>query len=241
MNTPASPALPWKFRALRLLAQDGAPRVFDSTALGQWLEGQGLSVPGRTLRRALNEWEGAALLTKAARGFYLNGQANPQPTLEEAAASIRAGAVVSLGTVLGRAGVLNNPTHWVTAVVPSDASSRPANEMESEGGSLFKFASMRPDLFAAPGTAFARDALEPYAAVPTATAEKALLDWLYVSSRGRGVNRWVLPASQDWDLDYLDSARLDRLAGAMGLEDELAQFKQGLEQSPRVRVRRTMR
>lgn len=242
MNTPAS-SLSWKLQALRALAEPDAPRVFDAPELGQWLQSKGWDVSDRTVRRTLTEWDAATLLERAARGYYLNRQATPTPILEEVAPRLQKGAIVSLATVLGRAGVLNNPTHWVTAVVPSDNASRPPNEMDADKGSKFKFALMRADLLPslASPDAFSKDALEPYASVPTATPEKALLDWLYVSSRGRGGNRWPLPPSHDWDISYLDEDRLWRLAQRMGLESELGQFRVGLEEHPRVRVRRTMR
>ena len=241
MSTPSP--VSWKIQALRALAEPDAPRVFDATELGKWLQTKGWDVPGRTVRRVLMEWDTAKLIERTARGYFLNHQASPAPTLEEVACRLHEGAIVSLTTVLGRAGVLNNPTHWVTAVVPSDNASRPPNEMDSENGSKFKFALMRPNLLPAPvrSDRFAKDALEPYATVPTATPEKALLDWLYVSSRGRGGNRWPLPPSHDWDIGGLDVERLDRLAKRMGLEDELGQFRVGLEEHPRIRVRRTMR
>ena len=91
------------------------------------------------------------------------------------------GAIVSLATVLGRAGVLNNPTHWVTAVVPSDNASRPPNEMDADKGSKFKFALMPADLLPslASPDAFSKDALEPYAAVMGSIAA-----WLALSAVG---------------------------------------------------------
>ena len=238
--TAVRPEGSWKAQALRALGSPGALRVFDTPELVQWLATFGLKVPERTLRRALAEWESSGLVGRAARGLYLNGLASPLTLLEEAAPRLRQGAVVSLATVLGRAGALNNPTHWVTAVVPSDNSSRPVNELESESGSVFRFASLRHDLFLAPTDPLARDAFQPYAAVPTATPEKALLDWLYLSSRGRGAERWPLPPSHDWDMSLLDGPRLDRLATRLGLENELQQFRQGLEAGPRIRIRRKM-
>lgn len=241
MSAPSS--LSWKIHALRALAEPDAPRVLDVPTLDTWLQTKGMEIPHRTLRRALSEWDAANLIGRAARGYFLNGQATPEPGLEEVAPLLREGAIVSLSTVLGRAGVLNNPTHWVTAVVSSDNTSKPANEMEADNGSVFKFATMRADLLPQldRSDAFARDALEPYTSAPTATPEKALLDWLYISSRGRGASRWPLPPSHDWDIGDLDTEKLDRLAQRMGLEDELSQFRVGLEQQPRVRVRRTMR
>lgn len=235
------PSMSWKFQALRLLSEAAAPRVFDVAELDAWLRTRGLDVPDRTLRRGVAEWEAAGLVQRAVRGVYLNRQATPLPVLEEAAPRMRQGAVVSLGTVLGRAGVLNNPTHWVTAVVPSDNASKLPGEHEADDGSMFRFALLRADLVPTPGTDFAREALEPYAPVPTAVPEKALLDWIYVGSRGRGVSRWPLPPAHDWDVSGLDEGKLQSLAAHMGLTTELGQFLEDVGSQVRVKIRRRQR
>lgn len=232
------PALSWKLQAVRALGEPSAPRVFDQAQLRAWMASHGEVPPQRTLLRALGEWEAAGFIHRVARGLYLNRQARPIVLLDEAAAFLREGAVVSLATVLGRAGVLNNPTHWVTAIVPSTAKG-PA-EIEADSGSFFRFGHVRPDLLPAPGTPEAADAYVPYAKARTATPEKALLDWLYLTSTPRGAVRWPLPPAHDWDLGDLDRGRLERLAQAMGLEPLLAEFEAGLTgHQPRVSMRST--
>ena len=240
MSSPI-PGVSWKFVVAGLMAQPEFPRVFNSGELEQTLQRHGMSPNPRTIRRTLKEWEVAGIVRRVAQGVYLNMQANPQPLLKEAVAKMRPGAIVSLATVLGDSGVLNNPTPWVMAVLPSDVKVRHENEVSSVSGAVFKFAYLRPDLIPNRGESWASDALEPYARVPTATPEKALLDWIYLSASSRGGGRWQLPASHDLDLDYLDSDRLERLASHMGLENELAQFRQGLESAPRLKIRRSMR
>lgn len=227
----------WKFRSLGLMAAADAPRAFTGPELASWLAGHGIEPTRRTLTGALVEWEAAGAIRKVAHGIYLNLRATPEPTVEEAAQRVRPGAIVSLATVLGRAGVINNPVYWTTAVIPTGKYDR----LESQGGQgvVFRFAQMRHDLLPRPGTPFARDALEPYAQAPTATPEKALLDWLYLATSPRGAARWPLPPAHDWDIGDLDDARLDRLARRMGLVDELAQFRDGLARpAPRVALRR---
>ena len=240
MSSPV-PGVSWKFVVVGLMARPEFPRVFDSHELEQALQSHGMSPPRRTIQRALREWEIAGVVRRVAQGVYLNMQATPQPLLREAVSKMRPGAIVSLATVLGDAGVLNNPTSWVMAVLPSDVKVRHENEVSSAPGAEFKFAYLRPDLIPVRGEPWASDALEPYARVPTATPEKALLDWIYLSASARGGSRWQLPASHDVDLDYLDSDRLERLASHMGLENELGQFRQGLESAPRLKIRRSMR
>jgi hypothetical protein len=231
------PGMSWKISALRKLSESSL-RVFTAPELDVWLASEGFDIPVRTARRALQEWEMAGLVERVATGIYLNKQLMPLPLPEEAARKLRPGAIVSLGTVLGRAGVLNNPIHWVTAVVPSsDSNSR--REVSMDSGSNFQFAQVRPDLLTSTRLGWGRDALEAHAAVPTATPEKAVLDWVYLASSPRGAARWALPPAHDWDISSLDEDRLSRLAAQMGLEPELAQFQAALEgDKPRISVRR---
>lgn len=231
--------MPWKMNMIRRLSEPTAPRVFSHADLVSWMQEMGVvEKHRRTLFRALKEWEHAGLIQRVVSGLYLNGQAHPLPTLEEAAGLLRPGAIVSLSTVLGRAGVLNNPTHWVTATVPS-TQALTGRDVEADNGTLFKFARMDPSLLPVKGESWAQDALQPYTAVPTATPEKALLDWLYLSTSPHGATRWPLPPVYDWDLSDLDSDKLTRLATRMGLMEVLSQFQAALEQeAPRVALRR---
>ena len=231
------PGMSWKISALRKLSESTL-RVFTAPELDLWLANEGFDIPVRTARRALQEWESAGLVERVATGIYLNKQLMPLPLPEEAARKLRPGAIVSLGTVLGRAGVLNNPIHWVTAVVPSsDGNSR--REVNMDSGSSFQFAQVRPDLLTSVRLGWGRDALETYAVVPTATPEKALLDWVYLASSPRGAARWALPPAHDWDISGLDEGRLERLSAHMGLEAELNQFRVAVEgEKPRINVRR---
>jgi hypothetical protein len=63
------------------------------------------------------------------------------------------------------------------------------------------------------------------AAHPHSTAEKALLDWLYLATSARST--LAPPAPHDIDMDQLDRARLKRLAKSMALEDTLQRWLTG--------------
>ncbi len=241
MSSPASSGVSWRFAAMGLLATQDIPRAFNMDEFEQALFRQNIKATRRTLQRVLQEWEVAKVIRRVARGVYLNMQSTPQPSLTEAVPKLRPGAIVSLATVLGDAGVLNNPTSWVMAVQPSAPNTRHANEVSSADGAVFQFAYMRADLVHRPGREWADDALVPYARVPTATPEKALLDWIYLSSSPRGAKRWPLPAAHDLDLDYLDMERLERLKEKMGLENEWQQFMDAISSTPRLKIRRSMR
>jgi hypothetical protein len=70
------------------------------------------------VERWVQEAVDANRLTRVVRGLYLNRLINPPAQLSEAAVWLGPGAVISLQTVLGDAGVWNNFTDWVTAIVP---------------------------------------------------------------------------------------------------------------------------
>ena len=72
----------------------------------------------KTVTRWIQAQRTAGVLRPMTRGLYLNNLARPRPQAAEAAAYIRTGAVVSLQTVLGDAGVSNNYSDIVTSVLP---------------------------------------------------------------------------------------------------------------------------
>lgn len=226
----------WKTTALRLLGDPSAPRVFGREELIDYFAQHNLDIPLRTLLRGLREWESAQLVERIAQGVYLNAQHKfPVVTPAEAAHFLRKDAVLSLHYVLGNAGVLNNPSHWITCVLPS-SNNKAVTEVEMDNGLVFRFAYVQDEFF---NTQLKRDALQQYAQVPTATPEKALLDLLYLVASPRGSKRWSLPPVHDWDMDCLDHERLDRLAQQLNMEEPLRVFKDSLDNgSPRVRVAR---
>jgi hypothetical protein len=60
---------------------------------------------------------------------------------------------------------------------------------------------------------------------PHASAEKALLDWLYLAQSPHST--LTAPALHDVDLEQLDSAKLNRLAKAMLLQPTLRAWRRG--------------
>lgn len=230
--------LSWKILALKSLSNTDAPRVFGRTELVNHLQDNGIDVPLRTLLRALSEWETAQLVERVAQGVYLNKQQNlPMVSVSEAAFYMRPDSVLSLHHVLGNAGVLNNPTAWITSVLPLGPIKNTLN-VELENGVMLKLAYMDPDFF---HPSLKQDALEPFSIVPTATPEKALLDLLHLSSSPRGAKRWTLPPAHDWDLEMLDTERLRRLANQLNMEGPLDEFQQGIENSVRVKIPRRVK
>lgn len=208
-------------RALAALRAPGAPRVMTPGSLWTWLRTTpDAAMRPRSVFNALTAWQRTGMVRRVGGGLYLNQLARPMPHLAEAAPWLRAGAVVSLQHVLGEAGVLNNPTAWITCVVPLSRS-RAVGTVTTEAG-VFQFSGVRDGIVPEGGESWAAEAFQPHAHVPTATPEKALLDWLYLAQVSP---KWALPPRGDLDLDDLDADRLQRLARPMGLEAVWTRFQ----------------
>jgi hypothetical protein len=132
---------------------------------------------------------------------------------------LRPGAIVSLQTVLGDAGIWNNFTDWVTAVVPISRryTTQSLGRLETSGG-VFVFRGLPESILEAGRD---EDRLVANVSYRRATPEAALLHWLYLSNSPR--SRMSTPPL-DLDLELLNRQKLKRLAGAMGLSELLNSF-----------------
>ena len=213
---PTVPSLSRQTHAQTTLALPGAPRVFSRARLVDWLEANGQALAPSSLTMALATWRATGLIEQVAPRAFLNLSQHPRPRPAEAAAAIQPGAVVSLAYVLGEAGVLNNPSPWVTATVPLSPSARSGSL--GAGTHRFRFAVLPPDPIDAEHPCF-DDAFVPYARFAQATPEKAWLDWQRLAQTPRGQASWPLPPAHDLDLTMLDADRLERLAQALGVAD----------------------
>lgn len=199
---------------LQFLRKPRAPRVL-TTAMIAKATGR----PSTSVARLIARAQELTLITQVRSGLFLNALAYPRPRLAEAAGWVRTGAVVSLHTVLGDAGVLNNPTGHVYALLPMDAPTNATGEVQAAGGTRFIFRRMPARILVAGAI---EDRLESGVTYLRATPEKALLDWLYLGRSSRST--LTPPPAHDIDLDMLDRVRLERLADATGLSEPLADF-----------------
>jgi hypothetical protein len=212
---------PWQAHLEKLLSARDAPPVLTRDLLSRFAR----SARGGTVLAdsSLTHWLKTVIvrgkLRAVQRGVYLNQFRPVAGTLADAAPLLRADAVVSLNTVLGDAGVLNNPSHTVTVVVPIDAGAPPPKlgAQQTQAGNLRFFGLPRRILEA--GAADARLASEVHFEHPRATPEKALIDWLYLANSPR--SKRTQPPRGDIDLALLNKARLARLAKAAKMEQVL--------------------
>lgn len=215
----------WQQRLEATLASREAPAALNRGLLARLARTarDGDTVPASTLTHWLKRVGGR--LEPVVQGLYLNRYRAEPVSLADAAHLLVIDAVVSLNSVLGDAGVLNNPSHIVTAVVPLDRGAPPPRlgRRTTRAGTLQFFGIPRRILEA--GEADDRlDAHTPRDHA-RATPEKALLDWLYLAQSPRS-NREA-PPRDDIDVALLDRRRLDRLATAMGLTAALLAWSGG--------------
>ncbi len=198
-----------------------APRVLTIPMLAAALADRRKLPARNTLFRWVRDQVAGGTLRPVTRGLYLNQLAAPRPAAAEAAGFIRTGAIVSLQTVLGEAGITNNFPDVVTSVLPHErghvSSVRPVKAADIE----FRFHSM-PARLLDDRAGEAEDRLDLDVRYPRATPEKALLDWLYL---GASKYSKIAGPPLDLELERLHASRLRRLARTMGLTEELAAWR----------------
>jgi hypothetical protein len=222
----------WRQRAIdRLSDPDYGRRFLEMRDIAELVEGAGGSgwagqpggEPSRNTYRFARELTVDRDLIKIQRDLYANLRARPVPSPEEAAHLLRRDAVVSLHTVLGQAGVLNNPTRTVYALYPYDEHPGGRRKVESlapEGGvpaefGVFVFFGVKRDYLSLGDPA---DRLMPVN-FAKATPERALIDWFRLAQTAKV----GLPSPPfDLDTDLLDRDRLFRLATAADLQGTLS-------------------
>ena len=214
---------PWQPSLVKALSQPDAPPVLSRDLLKRYARAArgDRPVPDSTLtwwiRRAAEEGK----LEAVQRGLYLNRVRGLPGRLADAVSNLQRDSVVSLNTVLGDAGVLNNPTRTVTAVVPIDAGYPPKlGRKRTKAGTVHFYGIPRRFLEAGDPL----DRLEPIERFEhaRATPEKALIDWLYLGRSARSSR--TPPVLGDIDVELLNRRRLNRLAKAAGLSDALQQW-----------------
>src|SRR6185437_9029963 len=209
----------WTTRLELALADPTALRVLDKTSIVRVAKSVQPSVSEPTVERWIQEAVSAGRLQRVVRGLYLNRLISPPAQLCEAAVWLRPGAVVSLQTVLGDAGVWNNFTDWVTAVVPlSRRNTTPSLGRLDTVPGTFVFRGI-PETVLEAGREVERLARD--ATYRRASPEAALLHWLYLSNSPRS---GMSAPPTDVDFAALRAQRLRQLSTAMHLSEPLQRW-----------------
>jgi len=209
----------WTTRLEVALADPTALRVLDKTSIVRLARDMRPEVSGPAVERWIQEAVSANRLQRVVRGLYLNRLINPPAQLAEAAVWLRPRAVISLQTVLGDAGIWNNFTDWVTAVVPlSRRYTTPSLGRRETAAGTFVFRGL-PEAVLEAGRQ--EDRLVSGTTYRRATPEAALLHWLYLSKSPR--SRMSEPPL-DMDLAMLNVQRLRRHSRAMRLSESLEEW-----------------
>jgi len=210
-----------------------APRVLTVPMIAAALANKRRRVARGTLFRWIRAQTESGALRPVTRGLYLNQLARPLPAIAEAAGYVRSGAIVSLQTVLGDAGITNSYSDIVTSILPIRGSSASSSRPVRAGNAEFRFHAM-PVRFLDENAGALEDRMDFDVQYARATLEKALLDWIYL-----GASRRTRVAGPPLDMDFsrIDSARLMRLATRMNLKAELKSYlirKRKYDRSPDV-------
>ena len=208
MNSPLV-STEWRYALLGELEAPSASRVFSSDDLVNLVRHVRPRATERTIRLAVSGLVQAGALTKVSQSIYLNRRCRPTAELAEAAQRIRRGAVVSLESVLGECGFLNNTPAIVTAIVPKTSDYVPnVGPVKTSGGQVFRFSALPPQFF--PWTkSESRLMLQAGRHCPMAKPEVAVLHWLRLAQSPRSPLR--IPP-QDVDFSVLDMDLLKELA-----------------------------
>lgn len=213
----------WKFAVLGGLGSSGARRIFTAAEFHHFVQAYRPGASTSTARTMSDMLVSAGALRRVSSGVFLNRRATPPAELAEVASHIRAGAVISLHSVLGECGFLNNPSAVVMAVLPTSATKRPRlGEVKTSAGDSFRFFGLAERFF--PSNDEERwELLQPGRPCEMFRPEAALLQWLYLAGMQRST--LTMPPA-DVDMDALDRELLGKLATrwglAKGLNDWLA-------------------
>ena len=211
----------WKFALMGGLANQSARRLFTAAEFHHFVRGYRPNAAASTARTVSTMLVSAGVLRRVSSGVFLNRRAVPPAELTEVAAHIRAGAVISLHSVLGECGFLNNPSAIVMAVLPTSATKRPRlGEVETSSGDKFRFFGLAEKFF--PVTPEERwEMLQPGRPCEMFRPEAALLQWLHLASMRRST--LTLPP-MDVDMEQLDVELLGRLAERWIIQRQLSDW-----------------
>lgn len=203
------------------------PRVYRLTDLESMATHIRPTITKNTLRSGLTEMIQAGQIQKINNSLFINLLSIPKPDCSDAASWLREGAVLSLHSVLGDSGILNNPSRIITAVVPlsCDAPDKPKLGVTttSTGVSYHFFGLPSHHFYSEERGDDISDfySFSPKNGTPRATIEKALLDYIYLGYSPRSN---LTPLPKDIDINSIDYDRLMRMGKLLNVMQPLERF-----------------
>lgn len=218
LTTLAQPSANWQFRIMGALADRSAPRVFTTADFHAIVDALRPGTSKSAISALITALVHGKFLYRVSSGLFLNGRAISFTALSEVATHVRTGAAVSLHSVLGECGFLNNPSRVVVAVLPSSATKRPnVGKVRTSGGAEFWFYGLAERFF--PTNDQERwELYQPGRFCDMFRPEPALLRWLYLARMKRST---LTPPPTNVDMTALDEEHLHALAARWGLEEEM--------------------
>lgn len=205
----ALPSSEWRYQLLGALEATSSMRVCTTEGLIDLVRKIRPGAALATARGAIDGLVQAKALTKVSKGIYLNRRCRPPVEMSEVAQVVRHGALVSLESVLGECGFLNNFPAIVTAVLPMSTRRKPSvGEVKTSGGQIFRFHAL-PERFFPLAPEDERLMLQAGRYCPTAKPEVAALHWLRLAESPRST---MQRSPQDVDFSVLDLDLLKALA-----------------------------
>jgi hypothetical protein len=219
----------WRIDMMRDIKGLMKPRFLTTEGIRKMAAKKRPGIADSTVHRWINEMEKAGFLRSVQSGIYANLLAIPAPVPDQAASLLRHGAIVSLQSALREAGVDNNPSGIVTAIIPVESYTvknfpRPGEFTTPFG--RFRFYTMKAELFSE-DIGREDDLYDPRKIYRMATPEKAILDWIYISHStriGKSDNRRMAPPHMDLDLENVSIAKMTRMAERMGISEQFNEW-----------------
>lgn len=208
----------WRQELHERLRGMSAPRILSFNELWKIANTVKEDIEVRSVRRFVMEAETSGAFRRVRKGLWINDNAIPTPSVAEAAAHVRKDAVVSLQTVLGDAGILNNFSSQVYAVLPVDPATRPNTGSVKTAVTTFHFRGIDREVIEAGAET---DRFVPFLTYRRATPEAALVHWIHLANTR--LSTMTMPDTQ-CDVSHLDMDRLERLSEAAGVRAEVFAF-----------------
>lgn len=205
----------WRREVAELFMFGKVPRVFrfeDVVKIARLVKPR---IPDALVRRFMDEMDGL-IFKEAPDGLIVNVAAFPPATIGDTVSVLFPGAVVSLHTVLGDKGVLNNYTPNMIAVRPRSQSDA-ISEIHYFGGNIRVYP-IEDNVLELGDVADRLDRTYDY---PRAMPEAALIHWFWLIKN----SRWPSMDTQV-DLEDVDLECVYQMADPFGLTTDIKEWVQ---------------